>query len=264
MASRKINILEQSTREHSLPSTVNRASVRVNAATRCSTPTQDRNLDASSKLLIRSYPEYSAIGVTVPANGQSLDPEETEQSVDEVASTGCGAFWKWYTKTAISFRNSSYIHILQFVFSYMPVSAIIMGLIFNNECPQVSFLPLLVTVLGIVGIVCIGLWIAHSYCEHCGTACSTFLKCSISVSFVLLVSMVAMETYIIGCISPSFDTSAQEYCSKTFYFYVIYKEVVSAGALILVALLYFPGSGLHTCCRDCSAPSPASAFFPGP
>ncbi|GBM66478.1 hypothetical protein AVEN_129266-1 [Araneus ventricosus] len=270
MASRKVSFLEQSTRECSKESALSAgstASDRANigpSAVHLDPPTGEsptENNGPSTTLLSCSHPQYSAIGVPVPANGRTIGPEVEEQVANEGYINACSTFWDWYKNTVIDFRNSCFIHIIHLLFSYIPISAIILGSLFTHKCPQTSFLPIFVTVVGVVGVVFMGFWIVVCCCEHNETPCSNLQKFAFRMLSILLLAIVVIEMYLVGQLAPNFDPSAEDYCSKTFYYFVIGKEIVSGAAIIITVLLYFPGSSLHTCCQNCSVPSPASAFF---
>ncbi|CAL1300839.1 unnamed protein product [Larinioides sclopetarius] len=153
------------------------------------------------------------------------------------------------------------MHVVHLLFAHIPISAIILGWLFNRTCPHTPILPTFMTVVGAVSVVFMGIWIAVSCCEHSGTPCSNRQKLAVGMlSMPILICMV-IEMFLVAHLSPNFDPTAEYYCSKMFYSFVICKEVVSAAAIIIAALFYFPGSGLHCCWPNCSFLSRGRAFY---
>ncbi|CAL1300837.1 unnamed protein product [Larinioides sclopetarius] len=75
-----------------------------------------------------------------------------------------------------------------------------------------------------------------------GRPCSNRQKLAVGILSIPLLICMVIEMCLAARLSPNFDPSSEDYCSKMFYDYLVGKKLISAVAIILAALLYFPGS----------------------
>ncbi|XP_055925839.1 uncharacterized protein LOC129957523 isoform X2 [Argiope bruennichi] len=183
-----------------------------------------------------------------------------EQQTDGSRSTRCSAFIDFYRDSVIEYRNSRFIHFFQFLFSLIPISGIIMAIIYAEECPASPTLPALGAILGALGVIFMGFWTAGTVYEQRGRTFFDQPKSILSICITLLF-LVALDVYLLGHMSPSFDEFEKHYCNQTFYRYAILKNILTALAIVLGAIFYLPGnlSFIYSCFCNCCEPQPATA-----
>ncbi|GBM66477.1 hypothetical protein AVEN_129265-1 [Araneus ventricosus] len=216
------------------------------------------------RLLTRSLRLSPSETVPIVSGDQSNERDAEQQMNGQVEESGtncCTKAINCYKNSVTKFRNSAFMYIVQLVFSSIPVSAIVMGLLFAENCPKVHFLPVFGAVIGIFGAIFMGVWMVVSCSNRRGTPCSNRQKFLFGVLCFLLSIFTIINAVFVGFLSPSFDPTSTEYCNETFYTYAFYKEIATAAVIVLSAILYLPGSRHILCCHNCSMRSTPNAFY---
>ncbi|GBM66475.1 hypothetical protein AVEN_129263-1 [Araneus ventricosus] len=210
------------------------------------------------KHLARSCPQHLSEETPLNSNSESSEHEQSDQGNDgaqmDERRSYCADFFDGLLDSIVQFRNSKLIHVLQILFVPLPMSAVVMGVTYADRC---RYLPILSAIIGVVGTIFIGLWIAMTVFQQRGTPCLDNQKFIIGFIFLTLVFLVAIDMSLVGQMSPSFTEGEKNYCHKSFYEYSIKKEILTGAAFVLAAIFYLPRSRHYLCCCSCCSSQPA-------
>ncbi|CAL1300842.1 unnamed protein product [Larinioides sclopetarius] len=221
---------------------------------------ESRRVEVNGNPLLRSLLSRSLD--FEPSEATPILPSEQMNGQGEESGTNCcTTAINCYKNSVAKFRNSAFMLILQLIFSSIPISAIVMGVLFAENCPKVSFLPVFGAVIGAIGVIFIALWMYASFGNIYGTPISNRQQLLLGVACLLVLIMTVVDAGFVFCLSPSFDPTSTSYCNETFSNYAFYKEIASAVAVVLSTIIYLPGSRHILCCDDCSMRSPPNAFY---
>ncbi|CAL1300830.1 unnamed protein product [Larinioides sclopetarius] len=184
-------------------------------------------------------PTYNPIEIYVNSDESSNDGENIQHM--EQRQSVCIDFFNRYRNFAIEFRNSKFIYIVQILSTLLPISAIVMGKNYAEDCPGSPNLTGLTLLTGIWTLFLIGMWIGIKCCHPEDRPCEGQQKLLILCLFISVVALLEIEIYQFSKVSPKVDPSASNYCMKVFYDYTYYKFIAAFGSMLFVVLLYFPG-----------------------
>lgn len=194
-------------------------------------------------LVTCSLPDPS-IRVQINSDDQT-NGHEDRQIIDEEAmdpqSTKCSILINFYKNAAIKLRNSFFIHIFQVLFSFIPLSAIVMGVLFDDKCMEFELLPAYGGMVGVIGLLVTGLWIYISYCHRFDRSIPDTINILFASFLMVLLLSELVDMSIFGVMAYNYNEVSTN-CSRTFYCYAFYKQIATGAFAILAGLLYLPGS----------------------
>ncbi|GBM30593.1 hypothetical protein AVEN_27624-1 [Araneus ventricosus] len=159
-----------------------------------------------------------------------------------------------YKNFAVRFRNSKLVYVFQILLTLLPFSALWMGIKYSESCPGSPSLTVLTLLTGLFALILIGQWIVIKCCGPDDRPCEGQQKFLILFCFILVSGLLELEIFLFSKLSPGFDSSASNYCSKIFYDYTYYKFIAAFGSMFLVVLLYFPDYRSFASDITCSDP----------
>ncbi|CAL1266749.1 unnamed protein product [Larinioides sclopetarius] len=124
-----------------------------------------------------------------------------------------------------------------------PLSMIIMGVLFESQCPMNSILPDVMAAIGLVGIAallsrlvlaCIEKWFLFS--ARAVIPClGNVMK---FIEFIFLLLLIVQLWFFLGG-SPSFDSKDPNFCNETFYSFTLWMKYISPAFASIWLAVYF-------------------------
>ncbi|GBM52456.1 hypothetical protein AVEN_214544-1 [Araneus ventricosus] len=147
----------------------------------------------------------------------------------------------YYIHYTRKIRNSKFILLVLAALLSIPISSIYFGVAYKESCPMARFLPVLLILMGVVGVIFIVVRLVTISTRRCLCNVKEPSKTiSISLTFMLMVFM-ATEMLNIYSRKPVFDNPKDpSFCEKAFYDYVFYMNFAVLVIGILALLLHIP------------------------